>query len=267
MTNRQAKQDHFGIHGLATTQGKLVTVHINSADGHAEAEAQANALRKRGLQLERHAQQLRAASRSVTASKVPTAPSTHEVAASQQLLPHTQEAAEQVHKPLSIPQLPAKQPQGTQPSSEQCLRSQEGVRLDVAQQQRQQLPSVAAAAPTHQGTASVPAKAVQQVTVEAHAQAAAPQQEEHTPLAIASLAATEALHEEAQGVAAQHEATAQGSVLQGMVVWGNFKGWPAWPGLVTTEEEMDVAEVIGKRGQLLQGASAFGSCSSFTHGQ
>lgn len=241
-------------------------MHINHADGHTEAETQANALRKRGLQLERHAQQLRAASRSITASKVPTAPSTQKVAASRQLLPRTQEAAEQVHKPLSIPQLPAEQSQETQQSSEQHLPSEESVTLTSVQQQ-QQVPNVAAAAPTQQGTASASAKAVQQVTAAAQA-AAAPQQEEDTPPATAGLAATEAVHEEAQGVvAAQHEAAAQGSVLQGMVVWGNFKGWPAWPGLVTTEEEMDVAEVIGKRGQLLQGASAFGSCSSFTHGQ
>lgn len=95
---------------------------------------------------------------------------------------------------------------------------------------------------------------MQQVTAEAHEQAAAPQQEKHSPQATAGLAATEAVHVEAQEAAAQHEAAAQGNVLQGMVVWGNFKGWPAWPGLVTTEEEMDVAEVIGKRGQLLQGA-------------
>lgn len=173
------------------------------------------------------------------------------MAASQQLLSCTQEAAEQVHKPLSIPQLPAEQPQETHQSSVQCHPSEEALRLNSVQEQ-QQLPGVAAVGPSHH-TASVPAKAVQQITAEAQA-AAPPQLEGHMPQATAALAATEAVCEEARGAAAQHQATGQGSVLQGMVVWGNFKGWPAWPGLVTTEEEMDVAEVIGKRGQLLQGA-------------
>ena len=157
-------------------------------------------------------------------------------ASPQRVLPCKQEPAQQMHKPLSImSQLPDEQPQETQQAQEQCLPSEDAVRLDLQQQQ-------AKASVTTAGSVQHPAAS-------AEAQAAAAQQEEQTPLATAEAAA----REEVQGVVAQHEVIAQSSVLQGMVVWGNFKGWPAWPGLVTTEEEMDVAEVIGKRGQLLQG--------------
>ena len=45
----------------------------------------------------------------------------------------------------------------------------------------------------------------------------------------------------------------QGKV-QGLVVWGLTKGWPAWPALVITEEEIEVADVQGNRKNLQKGA-------------
>lgn len=223
-------------------QAHQVRFCIKLVDSCAEAEAESHALRNRGLQLERRAQQVRAAFKSSKASKVSMTHNTEEVSAPsqraspQRVLPCKQEPAQQMHKPLSImSQLPDEQPQETQQAQEQCLPSEDAVRLDLQQQQ-------AKASVTTAGSVQHPAAS-------AEAQAAAAQQEEQTPLATAEAAA----REEVQGVVAQHEVIAQSSVLQGMVVWGNFKGWPAWPGLVTTEEEMDVAEVIGKRGQLLQG--------------
>ena len=42
----------------------------------------------------------------------------------------------------------------------------------------------------------------------------------------------------------------------GMVVWGLVKGWPPWPAIVLTEEEMDVAGVLGKQGHILKGGIA-----------
>lgn len=45
----------------------------------------------------------------------------------------------------------------------------------------------------------------------------------------------------------------QGKV-QGLVVWGLTKGWPAWPALVITEEEIEVADVQGSRKNLQKGA-------------
>ena len=235
---------------------------IKLCGGCAEAEAEANALRKRGVQLERHAQRLRSASKGSKALKVFTTHTAEEVSASHQhasplrLMPCPQGPAEQVHEPLSgVSQLPAPQSEQTQQAPEQHLPSEQAVSLDAAQQhQQQQLLEVATAATLQQAEAPVAAAAeqvTQQVAVSAQTQAAAPQQEERLPVANAGAAA--AHQEAAQGAVAQREAPAQGNVLQGMVVWGNVKGWPAWPGLVTTEEEMDVAEVIGKRGQLLQG--------------
>ncbi|KAL0042492.1 hypothetical protein WJX79_001550 [Trebouxia sp. C0005] len=44
----------------------------------------------------------------------------------------------------------------------------------------------------------------------------------------------------------------QGKV-QGLVVWGLTKGWPAWPALVITEEEIEVADVQGSRKNLQKG--------------
>lgn len=200
--------------------------------GYAEAEAEADALRKRGLQLERHAQQLRSASRGSTASQVSVTHGAEEVA---------------------VPQQPAVQPQETQQRLKR-LPSQEGMSLDEAQQQLQEAASVGT---LQQAEASVMTLSAQQVAASVPPQTGPPQQEEEqAELATAESAAVAAAAADgavAQGVVAQHEAPAQGSTLQGMVVWGIFKGWPAWPGLVTTEEEMDVAEVKGKKGQLLQG--------------
>lgn len=200
----------------------------------AEAEAEAGALRKRGLQLERHAQQLRSASRGMTASQVSVTHGAEEVA---------------------LPQQPTGQPKETQQRLER-LPSQQDASLDEAQQQLQE---VASAAAVQQAEASVVTPSAQQFAASVPPQAGPQQQEdEQAALATAESAAAAAAAvatrvEVAQGVVAQHEAHAQGSTLQGMVVWGNFKGWPAWPGLVTTEEEMDVAEVKGRKGQLLQG--------------
>lgn len=42
-------------------------------------------------------------------------------------------------------------------------------------------------------------------------------------------------------------------IAPGLVVWGTVKGWPPWPAIVLTQEEMDVAGVIGQRGNLLKG--------------
>ncbi|KAL3130595.1 hypothetical protein ABBQ38_008399 [Trebouxia sp. C0009 RCD-2024] len=198
-----------------------------------EAEAEAGALRKRGLQLERHAQQLRSASRGMTASQVSVTHGAEEVA---------------------LPQQPTGQPKETQQRLER-LPSQQDASLDEAQQQLQE---VASAAAVQQAEASVVTPSAQQFAASVPPQAGPQQQEdEQAALATAESAAAAAAAvatrvEVAQGVVAQHEAHAQGSTLQGMVVWGNFKGWPAWPGLVTTEEEMDVAEVKGRKGQLLQ---------------
>ena len=226
-------------------QAHQVRFCIKLVDSCAEAEADSHALRNRGLQLERRAQQVRAASKSSKTSKVSTTHNTEEVSAPSQraspqhVLPCKQEPAQQMHKPLSImSQLPNERPQETQQGQEQCLPSEDAVSLSLQQQQAK---------------ASVTAEAVQHPAASAQAQAAAAQQEEQTPLATAEAAAAAAAREEVQGIVAQHEVIAESGVLQGMVVWGNFKGWPAWPGLVTTEEEMEVAEVIGKRGQLLQG--------------
>ena len=240
------RQVYFGMHTLdCRHQAHQVQYCIRLVDGCAEAEADAHALRKKGVQLERQAQQVRAASKRSNPSKLSTAPNTEEVSAPQQhaspqrVLPSKQDPAQQMHKPFSVmSQLPAEQPQKTQQGLEQRLPSEDAFSLNAQQPQIK---------------ASVTAEAVQHAAASPQAQAAAPQQEEQTPLATAQSAAGLAAHEEVRGVVAQHEGTALSSVLQGMVVWGNFKGWPAWPGLVTTEEEMDVAEVIGKRGQLLQG--------------
>ena len=216
--------------------------------GCAEAEAEAHALRKRGVQLERHAQLVRAASKRSNPSKLSAAYNRGGVSAPQQraslqrVLPCTQDPAQQMHNPLSVTsKLPAEQLQEAQQGPEQRLPSEDAVSLSAQQLQTK---------------ASGTAEAVQHAAASPQAQAAAPQQEEQTPLATAQPAAAVAAHEEVQRVVARHEGTAHSSALQGMVVWGNFKGWPAWPGLVTTEEEMDVAEVIGKRGQLLQGVKA-----------
>lgn len=218
----------------------------------AEAEAEANALRKRGVQLERRAQQLRSASKGISPPHVGTTPTPVEASVPQQhalpqgLLPRTQDPAGQVHNPPSTAsELPAMQPQETQHRLER-LSSQEGVGVDMAQQQ---LHGIASAAVLHQADASLATQSPLQL-----AASAPPPQQEQVPLAATGAVA--APEEVAQGMVAPLEASAQGSTLQGMVVWGNFKGWPAWPGLVTTEEEMDVAEVKGKKGQLLQGMQA-----------
>ena len=79
--------------------------------------------------------------------------------------------------------------------------------------------------------------------------AASEAEEDATEAAVAATAQEDVL----QTAERRPEAAEAGDVLQGLVVWGSFKGWPAWPGLVTTEEEMDVAEVKGKKGQLLKG--------------
>lgn len=42
-------------------------------------------------------------------------------------------------------------------------------------------------------------------------------------------------------------------IAPGLVVWGTVKGWPPWPAIVLTAEEMDVAVVLGQRGNLLKG--------------
>ena len=233
-------------------QAHQVQFCIKLVSGCAEVEAEANALRKRGMQLERRAQQVRAASKGSIASEVSTGHNAEKVSAPQQhaspqrMLPCKQEPVQQMHKAFCImSQLPDERPQETQQGPEQRLTSEGAVTLNAQE---------------HQAKASITAEAVQHAAASPQAQAAASLQEEQTPMATAesssaaaAAAAAAAAHEKVQGAAAQQEGTAQSSVLQGMVVWGNFKGWPAWPGLVTTEEEMDVAEVIGKRGQLLQG--------------
>ncbi len=58
----------------------------------------------------------------------------------------------------------------------------------------------------------------------------------------------------------------QGKV-QGLVVWGLTKGWPAWPALVITEEEIEVADVQGSRKNLQKGAghAAVHAAHPYTH--
>ena len=58
----------------------------------------------------------------------------------------------------------------------------------------------------------------------------------------------------------------QGKV-QGLVVWGLTKGWPAWPALVITQEEIEVADVQGSRKNLQKGAgqSAVHTAHPYTH--
>ena len=255
IVDSQVRQDQFGMHTL-DLRHPARRVHVCIKLGCAEAEAEANALRKRGLQLERRAQQVRAATKGSNASMATTAHNTGEGfvpqqrGSTQRMLPCKQEPAQQMHNPLSVmSQLPAEQTQDAQQWPGQRLPSEDAVSLNAQQQQAK---------------ASMTAEAVQHAVASPQAQAAAPQQEEQTPLAkagLSSAAAVAAADEEVHGVGAQHEGP-QSGVLQGMVVWGNFKGWPAWPGLVTTEEEMDVAEVIGKRGQMLQGMQAWPLSSS-----
>ena len=53
----------------------------------------------------------------------------------------------------------------------------------------------------------------------------------------------------------QQDLSAEGQgKVQGLVVWGLTKGWPAWPALVITEEEIEVADVQGSRKNLQKGA-------------
>lgn len=180
---------------------------------------EAAALRKRGSQLERLAQQLRLASRSATTPK-----------------PSITEG--QQHTARQIASLPLQQ------QGELHFSLQQGdASLPAAQEAAAQQLAMAATAAAAQQDQAVVAQDGQSLP----AGAAAAQQGQN------SHAEASAQLDVAQEAVAQPQAAAQGDFCQGLVVWGTFKGWPAWPGLVTTEEEMDVAEVKSKKGQLLKG--------------
>ena len=155
----------------------------------------------------------------------------------------------------STDQLPADSQQGVGQRPEQQASGQQNEDPDTRQEgavhqedaasdavsAQSDLASEAAGAATSRQASG--AAAPQTAASEAAAKAAAA-----TALEVAA-----AKQDVVQGTARQHEAAEPDATLQGMVVWGSFKGWPAWPGLVTTDEEMDVAEVKSKKGQLLKG--------------
>lgn len=242
----------------------------------AEAEQEAAELRTRGRELERLAQQLRAASRSQAAHQLSTTDSGLERKSSSQQkqalaqLQSDQQQQQQQQNDVEqdVGQLANAQEdkvslrQATDPEQRQAQRPAQPQSDD---HQLQHLPMQEAVAP-HNGTPQQQSicpigDSLDQEPVQ---EAVATQPDAaHEPVCPQSLE---------QG-SEQPSLSAEGGCKQGLVVWGLTKGWPAWPALVITEEEIEVADVQGSRKNLQKGVWSFWcliavggtACSSTRH--
>ncbi|DBA66045.1 TPA: hypothetical protein ACH3X2_003050 [Trebouxia sp. C0005] len=239
-----------------------------------EAEVEAFELRKRSVELERLAQQLRAASRSRPEHQAPQTARANEHASQQQELVKQGGTAQQQHQQLSKQENSSQrhQPQveletGSQQQQHQPRHSQQGVGMQQHMQQEadaQQLHMLRQDSDAQLSHAQHPQ---QQLQGGDHEQQQLLKQQ--TVLQTSPPGSQEPLHQVEVHQEAMSEvvcgkentkdteqqkllAEEQGKV-QGLVVWGLTKGWPAWPALVITEEEIEVADVQGSRKNLQKG--------------
>lgn len=240
----------------------------------AEAEEEAFELRKRSLDLERLAQQLRAAFRSQPVHQAPQTAHANQHASQQQELVKQEGKAQQQqqHQQQLLKQESDDQRHQAQVELEtdnqqhhqqqqQGASMQQDMRQEAAEHQPQMLNQDSDAQLLH-------LQHQQQLQSEDHQQQQLLKQQ--TVLQISPPGLQEPLH----GVEVHQEALSEivhekgrmkdtdqqnlsaeeQKKVQGLVVWGLTKGWPAWPALVITEEEIEVADVQGSRKNLQKGA-------------
>ena len=196
-----------------------------------ESEAEAANLRRRSAELERRARQLRS-DRSASAAKAlgPLAADSHVEAAQPQTVVHGLSAQQDQLGTRSVPAISVGALQAL--SEDSALDSSS---LLLAEQPAQ----------LHQpGTAGVqpmkrPRQGVQQIM-------ASDVQENTRQPATAPGADPAAL-------TGPQRAPKTAETAPGLVVWGTVKGWPPWPAIVLTAEEMDVAGVVGQHGNIVKG--------------
>lgn len=243
---------------------------------YAEAEAGAAALRRRGVDLERVAKQLRSI-RACSRAQAPSAAATTTAAtpsAATAPTPPASDAAQTGKGQAALDRLAA-------PEENALAMAQIGTEISGVQQGHEHLssPAVQPAAelilsdskPAPSGSEANAATAMQ------HAAKLAQTLHDQSPQALpkADVVQQPAQHEQVSAAEpsssadVQHAAESAEETRQhgmpsdccgglpvsapGLVVWGSVKGWPSWPGIVLTEEEMDVAGVQGKQGQILKG--------------
>lgn len=227
-------------------------------------------MRQRGLELERHAKKLRSLRpNAVVTADTPAAPNTDPVLARD--VAEADSAATLVQHQSALRQsaenAPPSQPAGpgpaadsltaqqvqSQPSTD-CISGPEGAFLQASTDAtgvHKPMPWSAHEEQGQGGTASQPERSAEPEPVQVTALASdapVPGAVRRAPGAIQT--APEVMHV-AQGALQISPGDAQAA--PGMVVWGTVKGWPPWPAIVLTDEEMDVAGVLGKHGHILKG--------------
>ena len=248
---------------------------------YAEAEAGAAALRRRGVELERAAKQLRSiraisGAQAASAAAPPTAstPSTvtaPTVSASDAAQIDTDEAAPD--------RLATAQKDALPPAQHEISHVQQahGDSSSTAVQPARE-PNMTDSHPAMSGPEACDAAATQHTAklaqrLEEQSQQALPetsvaqQPAQHEQVPAAERSSSTAVQRAAEPTKTADQGPLQGLpsdcsggvpvTAPGLVVWGSVKGWPPWPGIVLTEEEMDVAGVHGKQGQDLKGTLAF----------
>lgn len=224
----------------------------------AEAELEAAELRTRGRELERLAQQRRAASRSQAADQLSRTDSALERKSSSQqkqalvqLQSDGQQQQQQHDIEQNVGQLGNAQEDEVvwQTTDAEQLQAQRPAQLQSDDHQLQHSPMQGDVA-SHNGTPQQqsPCPTGDPLDQETGHEAVATQPDvAHEPVCPQSLE---------QGTE-QPSLSAEGGCKQGLVVWGLTKGWPAWPALVITEEEIEVADVQGSRKNLQKGVWSF----------
>ncbi|KAL0040242.1 hypothetical protein WJX77_001213 [Trebouxia sp. C0004] len=241
-----------------------------------EAEEEAHELRKRSVELERLAQQLRAASRSQHVHQATQKALANGSASQQQELFRQEGKAQQQHQQQLLKQESDSQGHQAQVELEtgnqqqqhqQPLHSPQGAGMQQHMQQEvdaQQLHMLNQDRDAHllhahqqqqlQGGDHQQQQLLKQQTV---LQTSPPGlQEPQHQVEVHQEALLELVREKGKVKDTEQQnlsAEGQGKV-QGLVVWGLTKGWPAWPALVITEEEIEVADVQGSRKNLQKGS-------------
>lgn len=206
----------------------------------AEAEAEASNLRRRGSDLERRAKQLRS-ERPAAAAKGPEVTATslnQEAAQGADAVAHSSNVQLKPETDLmSDTAIPGPQALPVRNAMDSLNVLPAGQSIQISSEQA--------------GTASVqsikdPQQGVQQnMALDAQA--------DKRLSATAPGAAPVAFRAPQRAREAAQTAREAAQTAPGLVVWGTVKGWPPWPAIVLTEEEMDVAGVVGQRGTIVKG--------------
>ena len=227
-------------------------------------------MRQRGLELERHAKKLRTLRpNAVVTAPTPAAQTTDPVLA-QDVAEADTAATLVLHQSAlrqSAENAPPSQPAGAGPAADsltaQQVSSQPGTDC-VSGPEGAIPPACTDATGVHKpmpwsaheeqgqgGTASQPERSAEPEPVQATALASdapVPGAMQRAPGAMQT--APEVIHVAREAL---NISPGEAQVAPGVVVWGTVKGWPPWPAIVLTEEEMDVAGVLGKHGHILKG--------------